>query len=60
MKRNCKSCIWYEDCKAAGDIRANCDDFSPVDESEMVENQYIDSLKRRGAAYGKVIKEFNN
>ena len=59
MKRNCKNCIWYEDCKAAGDIRANCDDFSPVDESEMVENQYIDSLKRRGAAYREVVNEFN-
>ena len=59
MKTGCKNCIWYEDCKEAGDIRANCDDFSPIDEGEMKESQYIDNLKRRGAAYREVVNEFS-
>ena len=59
MKRDCKTCIWYKDCKANGGIHANCEEHTPADESEINESYYIDNLKSRAADYRNIEKDFN-
>ena len=56
-KRRCHNCIWYQDCVTYGDKTANCQDFSPVDESEYNEKYYDDLIRAREAADQIIVRE---
>ena len=51
--RGCKGCIWYEDCKAAGELHGNCKDHSPLGDDPEDEQYYIDNVKSREAQYNE-------
>ena len=53
-RKNCKDCIWAEDC---GKCKP-CEDFSPVDDTKDREEYYEQTLRERHEDYMEVVEEY--
>lgn len=51
-----KDCIWYEQCES--ECCGKCDDYSPVDDSELNEAFYQSILRENAEEYQDIICEY--
>lgn len=54
LREICEGCIWADNCCDG----SPCDDYTPFDDGDLSESEYIDDLKMRDLEYAEIIFDY--